>query len=135
MGSVKSAEGSASDVTVTHWKTQWIILASSNREPNDLKYEERPNKEDYITDKRKIDFMEASFSQHGLPVNADNVPACPVPFKRAMGPFHCKHYCFKDSVGTDHQIFMIAFPKIEVCSLRFQRICFLELRRKQFVII
>lgn len=52
-----------------------------------------------------------------------------------MGPFHWKNYCFKDSVGTDHQIFMIAFPKIEVCSLRFQRICFLELQREQFVII
>lgn len=58
MGSIELGVGTASDVTVTHWKMQWITLASSKREVDDLKYEERPNKGDYITDKRKREFME-----------------------------------------------------------------------------
>lgn len=46
-----------------------------------------------------------------------------------------KTYYFNDSMGTDHQIFMVTFPKIKVCSLRLQRICFVEFQGKPFLIV
>lgn len=127
MGSVRSGEGNAFHVTVAHWKTQWIILASSKRERDALS-----NTEDYITDTGRVDSMEGKLLFHYTDYLST---ATMFLSKELWGLLHLKNYCFKDSVGTDHQNFMIACPKIEVCSLRFQRIRFLEPWRKQFPII
>lgn len=43
-----------------------------------------------------------------------------------------KNYCFHDSTGKEHKIFMITLPKIEAHSLIFQRNCLQNQREKRF---
>lgn len=120
----------AHDVSVTHF-----VLASSKRELGD-----RQNKEDNNKQKKgRIYGRQTSFHY----TDYCQCPQCicrPILSKNAKEPLHFekkkkKTYCFNDSMGTDHQIFMVTFPKIKVCSLRLQRICFVEFQGKPFLII
>lgn len=91
-----------------------------------------------IINKRRVEFMGGKpFFTTLITANAHNVSVGQ--FLPKVPKSHCilkkKNYCFNDSVGTDHQIFMVTFPKIKVCSLRLQRICFVEFQGKPFLII
>lgn len=107
------------DVSVTHF-----VLASSKRECGDR----RNKKDNYKQKKGRIYRRQPSF--HYTDYRQCPQSICrPIPSKGTKEPLHFekkKIYCFNDSMGKDHQNFMATFPKIKVCSLRLQRICFVE---------
>jgi hypothetical protein len=100
---------------------QLPILACSKRELDKLQYKDEPNKETHNSQQKVWNYCRQT-SFHSIDYLSALTIYLSAQFfsKEQKRLLILKNYCFNDSMGTAHQIFMITLPKIEVYSLTFQ---------------
>lgn len=121
-------------LSLAHRKMQSPSLASFKRQLGELQQDDAQNKENRKS-KRGLHFRQLKlFATYRLPVGMHYLSACLLSFlpKEPTRLPILKNYCFNDSMGKEHKIFMILLPKIEAYSLIFQRNCLQNQREKRF---